>query len=505
VSRNPGTSVFDVALNNNGTVDVQAGTLRLVGGGDSTGSFTVAAGAILIFTSATFVLRPAAQVSGAGNVAFGSSLSDGGLTFVNVLGTYDIGGQTSFVNGTANFIRNGSTGTATFSGGTLTGLGDFTVTGLLNSMSGTMSGTGRTFANGGMQIGSGGSGGLTLDGRALDNAGRAVLVGGLSLSNGAAFNNRETGTFDIQGGNGVGSFGFLGTFNNAGLLVKSSGAGTTTVSPRFNNTGSVRVDTGMLALTGPFTNFSPGTGMLAGGSYILLGTLQFTNAHLVSNAATVVLAGPSARIVNQSGADALADFASNTAAGDFTLQGGRNLTVPGLFRNTGRLVIDAGSTFTAADGYAQADGLTVLLGGSLAAPLVDVQGGAFAGTGVVLGSVRNAGLFLVGGSGAAGVLEITGDFLQTETGTLELDIGGLAAGTQHDQLRVAGAAALDGTLAIGLLDGFFASLGDGFRVLAFGSRTGDFAARRGLDIGGGLLFEPLYDDTGLTLLTVPAP
>jgi hypothetical protein len=61
-----GRSIFDgIAFNNAGSVQVQSGTLDLAGGGDSTGSFTVAAGATLSFSGGTQTLEAASQVGGA--------------------------------------------------------------------------------------------------------------------------------------------------------------------------------------------------------------------------------------------------------------------------------------------------------------------------------------------------------------------------------------------------------------------------------------------------------
>ena len=55
------------------------------------------------------------------------------------------------------------------------------------------------------------------------------------------------------------------------------------------------------------------------------------------------------------------------------------------------------------------------------------------------------------------------------------------AGTQYDQLRVGGSATLDGTLNVSLANGFTPADLDSFQVLTFGSRSGDFAVKNGLD------------------------
>ena len=58
------------------------------------------------------------------------------------------------------------------------------------------------------------------------------------------------------------------------------------------------------------------------------------------------------------------------------------------------------------------------------------------GTGVVNANVTNAGQVIPGGTGAAGILTINGNYTQTATGALDIDIGGTTAGSQYGQLAV---------------------------------------------------------------------
>src|SRR5262249_2127590 len=87
----------------------------------------------------------------------------------------------------------------TLDGGTLAGLGDVTVGGLLTWTAGTLSGAGHVAANGGMQIS--GNATHTLSGRTLDNAAEAdwTGTGSISLTNNATLNNLATGTFFATG------------------------------------------------------------------------------------------------------------------------------------------------------------------------------------------------------------------------------------------------------------------------------------------------------------------
>lgn len=167
--------------------------------------------------------------------------------------------------------------------------------------------------------------------------------------------------------------------------------------------------------------------------------------------------------------------------------------------NAGAVAIAAGVTLSVAGNYSQTDGSTTLAGGTLSVGgTVDIQGGLLTAWGTITGNVRNAGQIDVGGPGAAGTLAVTGDFTQTAAGVLNLELGSFDDGT-YDQLNIGGTATLDGTLNVGLLDGFFARDGDAFPVLTWGAVGGGFAALNLPDPGDGFFLEPALGDAGLTL------
>ena len=153
------------------------------------------------------------------------------------------------------------------------------------------------------------------------------------------------------------------------------------------------------------------------------------------------------------------------------------------------------------NGYTQTTGSTILNGGALASTTtIDIQGGSLSGFGTVTANVSNAGQVNPGLS--SGILNIDGNYTQTPTGVLNVEIGGLAPGTGFDQLNITGNAALDGTLNISLIGGFSPSPGDIFEIMTFSSPTGDFAAKNGLDLGFGLSFEPNLAANNLVLVVV---
>ena len=87
----------------------------------------------------------------------------------------------------------------------------------------------------------------------------------------------------------------------------------------------------------------------------------------------------------------------------------------------------------------------------------------------------------------SGNLTITGDYIQTASGSLDLSLGGTAAGSEYCQLAVSGAASLGGALNVVTVDGFEPAVGDSFQILTAGTVSGKFASTAGLDIGQGLI------------------
>ena len=96
---------------------------------------------------------------------------------------------------------------------------------------------------------------------------------------------------------------------------------------------------------------------------------------------------------------------------------------------------------------------------------------------------------------------INGNYTQTATGILSLEIGGLEPGSQYDYLYIEGLATLDGTLSLRLLNDFLPDPDTQFTVLNFGSLSGEFAAIEGLMIGDDRAFAPFADETGYYLWT----
>jgi hypothetical protein len=235
---------------------------------------------------------------------------------------------------------------------------------------------------------------------------------------------------------------------------------------------------------------------LTGGTYVVTGTLKFNNANIQTNAAAIVLDGAAAQILNQSNADALANFATNAAAGRFTIQNGRNFTTAGAFSNAGTLTIGTGCSFTVGGAYTQTGGGTTLNGTLAASGLVDLQAGVLSGAGTINASVRNNARIDVGGAGAAGLLTINGSYTQTASGVLNIAIGGYTAGSDYGQLAVSGAVSLGGTLNVVLINDFTPVAGDAFLIVTSNtSVSGTFATVNADPV----FMPPVYNPKDVTL------
>jgi hypothetical protein len=235
--------------------------------------------------------------------------------------------------------------------------------------------------------------------------------------------------------------------------------------------------------------------------------LQFTGANIVSNAANITLTGTTSQIIDQNGANGLANFAANAAAGSVTLAGSRNFTTVGSFRNSGVIKISAGSIFAMAPfkPYTQ-NGGTTIVDGSLKAGLINIQAGNVFGTNTLRSSVQSSGTITPGDSSTlTGLLAITGAYTQNSTGNLNISIGGLTAGTQFGQLNVASTTTLNGTLNISLINGFVPNIGDTFDILNASSVTGTFTTANGLCINSSESFTVTYNANDVVLTVVSGP
>jgi len=149
--------------------------------------------------------------------------------------------------------------------------------------------------------------------------------------------------------------------------------------------------------------------------------------------------------------------------------------------------LSIGTYPTPASQYTQTAGSTVIAAGatlSASAALnyvqtVFLQGGTLSGDGAITGFITNSGATVRPGA-SPGILTISqgypSPYSQGPGGTLSIELGGLTAGTQFDQLNNSGNNVLGGTLNVSLINGFQPAMGESFPIVSFaGSGSGTFA------------------------------
>ncbi len=385
------------------------------------------AGAQLINFGNTSLLTNLATITSAGSLTLGASWGTFTTTgnFTND-GTLSVGSGDKFIVDLSDSLTN-------FSGTTLTG-GTYKITGTLE------------FA--GANI-------VTNDAN-ITLTGAGSKIDGKNAANGLANFAVNDGSFTLGKGR---SFTTAGNFTNSGLLTVGAG------------------DT--FDVNGNLTNFSGTT--LTGGNYNVSGILQFNGADIVTNAATITLGSAAAKIQNQSAANAMLGFKTNTAAGKFTLSGDANLTTTGgAFTNAGTVTVSTGSTFTvggSSGNYTQTAGTTTVdgtLAGTGSAAL-DLTGGKLYGTGSLDDAVTDAATVTPGNSATStGKLQVNGTYAQSAGGALDVTLGGTTAGTTYDQLNVSSTASLGGTLNVTLAAGYKPAVGNTFDILNALTISGNF-------------------------------
>jgi hypothetical protein len=436
--------------------------------------------------------------------------------------------------GGSAYIQQGTGGVTLTNSGTIQGAGVIGDGGLtvVNGATGTIGSSGA-----GATLLVNGSGGITNSGTLLAGAGSTLHVSSGPFSNFAG-TTLTGGTYNLAGGtlqiDELGSTGGEIVTNAANIVLsapgyafldsagknalsalattaaKSSftlaGGANFTTGGSYHNLGTLTVGAGStFDVAGKLKNYSGTTTTLKGGTYNLTGTLGFSGANVVTNAAKLTLTGSSAEILNtKTNKNGLANFSTNSSTGTLSLQGGANLTTVGGVSNAGTLTIGTGSTLTAggAGTYTQTAGTTTDSGTVAASGGVTLSGGSLFGTGTISGNVLSSATVTPGATAAGtGTLKDTGTYTQNAGGTLDINI---ASKTAFDVLSSTGAV-LSGTLNIADLKSFVPTVGSTFKILTFGSETGTFAAVNGLSINGSEHYTVTYQPTDVLLTVVAGP
>lgn len=120
--------------------------------------------------------------------------------------------------------------------------------------------------------------------------------------------------------------------------------------------------------------------------------------------------------------------------------------------------------------------------------------GILKGIGKILGSLSNTGTFSPGNS--AGTFTITGDYTAQSTAAHDMEI---ASTSSYDIITVSGAATLNGTLNVSLLNGFVPNIGDQFTLMNYGSKTGTFSTINLPTLPAGRFWHLTYNPTTIVL------
>ena len=451
----PAVTAIDPTFNqtSTGSTLIQGGGLLLRGGGAITGPITADAGASLEFgAGATYNLDAFSSLTSPTVVFAGDTFTDAGA--------YDVSGSTLVTSGSTVGFK-----------ATISDVGnDLEVDNSTLSITTDQSFNLTTLGVNGATLSGPGSGNLTITssmtwaGGTISGFGTVFVSSQAALTLGAANNSLNEKLIGI-------------TLDNAGAATWEGGSVFFSNGAVFNNqAGATFQDLG----TGGYFGSSDGNGDLA------------PAPSAFNNAGTYAKTG--------SGRGAVQTAFNNT--GTVTVQAGE-LDLSSTSTNAGIIEISARGTLSV-NNYSQTAGSTTLSGGTLSGGPININAGALTGPGTINADVIDGSEVIPGGAGAAGTLTINGNYTQTASGTLNIDLGGTTAGGQYDQLAVVGTASLGGMVNVALINAFQPTLGNTFQVLTFASSSGGFNFYNGIVLSNGLILDPTLNPTNLTLAVQPA-
>jgi len=430
------------------------------------------------------------------------SLAGGGNVLLNGNNTLTVGGDNSSttfsgvyqdVNGSAALTKTGSgtftlSGVNTYTGGSTVsgGLVNFSALSNLGSGNVTLNGGGLQWATGtttdiSPRLNALGAGGATFDtnGNSVTFASALTGIGALTKTG--------TGTLTLSGANTYSG----GTTINAGALSGN----TTSLQGAITNNAMVTFDQ---AVNGTYAGVMSGTGGLVksgagiltlsgantytGGTTVNAGTLRAGAANAfgsggapsVASGATLDLNGFNQTLGSLTGAGNIAlgtamltvggDNADSTFSGVISGTGG-------LIKNgTGKTILSGANTYT---GDTNINGGILSVNGSIASNVFVNSGGTLGGSGTINGAVTvNSGGVIAPGN-SPGIITVNSLTLNSGS-TTRMEINGLTAGTQHDQIVVNNTATLGGTLD--LVFGFTPAVGNRFTLIQAANIVPGFAA-----------------------------
>jgi len=373
---------------------------------------------------------------------------------------------------TLNGVNTVASLSATTGGGSL----DFTNATTLNVLAGATSG-------GAVNI-TVNSGDLNIPGQINAGTGAVTLLAPTGAVNGTGTSpDIIGGTLNITAGNIIGAGGLHLNVPQINSLVASAGqidvlSFTTATLLNAQASGSIALNS-----TAPLTIAGP----------VVSGSNQIT----INSPATSFTGNVSLTNYTFGSATTLQSGTLNLA-GTTTVPSGVTVTVQGGTLNASSGTVDVAGTMQTTSGSLSAStvnlsGLFDASGGTVTVGALNVLfGGTLKGTGTITGNVNNSGGIVSPGA-SPGILTITGNYTQGPSGALNMEIGGLVAGVDYDQLRVGGSTSLAGTLNTALLGTFVPPPGTTFTLIqGSGPLTGTFTT---VNQPVGTLFNSFYGPT----------
>jgi hypothetical protein len=472
-------------LINSGEIRVESGTLQFAAQTHHSGVLNGGAGSILDLSSGTFTLA-----AGAVFITEGALRITGGTLAVNESITCNGGIEITSGGLTVNTTM--EIPSLTMSSGTLAGSGVLTIANSLSWTGGTMNGSGSLVVASSASGSISGTAGKTLNGGwQLINEGTVGMSGGnLSLFNSSAGNatldNRGTFTISDEADiNWVNFNSVLPVFvKNSGTFVKSGAATTTELRPsQLINSGEIRVESGTLQFAaqthhsgvlnggvGSILDLSSGTFTLAAGAVFETdGALRITGGTLAVNESILCNGGieitSGGLTVNTTMEIPSLTMSSGTLAGSGVLTITNSLSwTGGTMNGSGSLVVASGASGSISGTAGKAlnggwqlinEGTVGMSGGNLS--LFNSSGGNAAldnrGTFTIsdeadiswqnfnsaaLVFVKNSGTFVKSGVGTTTVLSPTS---VSNTGAVRVDSGTLRFSVSTDHAGTLEAAA----------------------------------------------------------------
>ncbi|WP_222595614.1 beta strand repeat-containing protein, partial [Microcystis aeruginosa] len=429
-----------------------------------------------------------------------------GATWNNTAtGVFDIQGNNGFYQWYSNQAKLNNAGTLkkTAGTGTTTISTQLNNTGTVQVQTGTLNLTGGGSSSGVLQVNSGanlnfgggnhtlsdgqltGSGIISVNGANLTVSGAIVSdVNNLTLSNGTLALNGTTGsTVDNLTQSG-------GTLSGTGEVI---------VNNNYNWTSGTQSGTGKTTLKGTTNISTTNTKSVDTRTIENQGTVTWTNGDIyLYNGAT--WNNTATGVFDIQGNNGFYQWYSNQAklnnAGTLKKTAGTGTTtISTQLNNTGTVQVQTGTLNLTGGGSSSgnwnlSNGATLQLANNYT-----LQGGVVTGNGTVIGNVAN--LTQINPGDGVGQLNITGNYNQNSSATLNIELGG---NTNYDKLNITGNATLGGTLNISLVNGFAPVLGERYTIFNYGGTlTGGFSNINGLNLGNGLLLQSLIVNKSLVL------